>query len=412
MRALGLVALLVYTFGAFAYGAILFLWITLVRSRRWSARNGLCPPAGREAAAVNGVLLVVSLLWFCCNVGLVLYRLVPLNTPWQLDVASVFLAFAFPPIIMHTTLTEVADADPSRVSGAWRAVIWPVYAAALVIPVWGVTLLIPSTVDPAARQLGNQLLGFGLTGGFVAAAVYSIALIATHGDAREPRRERGRQWTLGLFGLMAVLFLLILGLTVLSSNARPWQAAFTLLEIAAKSLPLVFLFVGTYHDNPFEFFDLFVKRGAAIVVVGRGPDRMVRRRLSGAGALPDDVGGSVDSRDRAAPGGRRAAVDSRPHPRRPRSPLARTPLLDHRGGQALSRHVAIRDHRGAPHRSGAGRPRGDLRRESHRAPRGERPGRARRTRKSWSGPAIASSAVFSWGPGRARRRTSARTSRC
>ncbi len=144
--------------------------------------------------------------------------------------------------------------------------IWPVYAAALIIPVWGVTLLIPSTVDPAARQLGNQLLGFGLTGGFVAAAVYSIALIATHGDAREPRRERGRQWTLGLFGLTAVLFMVILGLTVLSSNARPWQAAFTLLEIAAKSLPLVFLFVGTYHDNPFEFFDLFVKRGAAILL--------------------------------------------------------------------------------------------------------------------------------------------------
>ena len=28
----------------------------------------------------------------------------------------------------------------------------------------------------------------------------------------------------------------------------------------------MFLFVGTYHDNPFGFFDLFVKRGAAIVV--------------------------------------------------------------------------------------------------------------------------------------------------
>ena len=101
MRALGLVALLVYTFGAFAYGAILFLWVTHVRSRRWAARDGQCAPAGREGDGVNGVLLVVSLLWFCCNVGLVLFRLVPLNTPWQLDVASVCLAFAFPPIIMH-----------------------------------------------------------------------------------------------------------------------------------------------------------------------------------------------------------------------------------------------------------------------------------------------------------------------
>ena len=46
MRALGLVALLVYTFGAFAYGAILFLWVTHVRSRRWAAREDQCAPAG------------------------------------------------------------------------------------------------------------------------------------------------------------------------------------------------------------------------------------------------------------------------------------------------------------------------------------------------------------------------------
>jgi signal transduction histidine kinase len=264
MRALGLVALLVYTFGAFAYGAILFLWVTQVRSRRWAARENACAPAG-VGDGVNGALLTVSLLWFCCNVGLVLFRLVPLPTPWPLDVASVCLAFAFPPIIMHTTLSEVAAAHP-RMSGSWRAALWPVYAAAVIIPVWAVALLLPSGVDDATQRFGNQLLAFGLTGSFVAAAAYSIAIIARHGEAREPRRQRGRQWTLGLFGLTAVLFLIIFALTLLSTDARPWQAAFTILEIAAKSLPLVFLFVGTYHENQFEFFDLFVKRGAAIVL--------------------------------------------------------------------------------------------------------------------------------------------------
>ena len=265
MRALGLVALLIYTFGAFAYGAILFLWVTHVRYRHWAAREDGCAPAGREADGVNGALLTVSLLWFCCNVGLVLFRLVPLRAPWQLDVASVCLAFAFPPLIMHTTLSEVAATHP-RMSGAWRIPLWLVYAAAIIIPVWGLALALSSTADVAARRFANQLVGFGLTGGFVVAAVYSIAIMSRHGEAREPRRQRGRQWTLGLFGLTAVLFLIILGLTFLSSNARPWQAAFTFIEIAAKSLPLVFLFVGTYHENQFEFFDLFVKRGAAIIL--------------------------------------------------------------------------------------------------------------------------------------------------
>jgi signal transduction histidine kinase len=265
MRALGLTALLVYTFGAFAYGAVLFLWITVVRSPRWSARDRPCPPPGPEGAAVNGLLLVVSLLWFCCNVGLVLFRLVPLDTPWQLDVASLVLAFAFPPIIMHTSLSEVAAAHP-RVSGAWRAALWPAYAAAFLIPATAFALFLVPGVVPAGRRFGNTLLGFGLSAAFVAAAVYSIAIIATHGAAREPRRQRGRQWTVGLFGLTAVLFVMLLGITLLTGRANSLQILPALVEIAAKSLPLVFLFVGTYHENPFQFFDLFAKRGASILV--------------------------------------------------------------------------------------------------------------------------------------------------
>jgi signal transduction histidine kinase len=265
MRALGLVALLVYTFGAFAYGAILFLWITQVRSRRWAAREDACAPGGGEGDGVNGALLAVSLLWFCCNVGLVLFRLVPLPAPWPLDVASVCLAFAFPPIIMHTTLSEVAAAHP-RMSGAWRGALWPAYAAAFLIPATAFALFLLPGVDGAGPRLGNTLLGFGLSAAFVAAAVYGIAIIATHGAAPEPRRRRGRQWMLGLFGLTAVLFVMLLGLTLLTGRANSLQVLPALVEIAAKSLPLVFLFVGTYHENPFGFFDLFVKRGAAIIL--------------------------------------------------------------------------------------------------------------------------------------------------
>jgi signal transduction histidine kinase len=262
MRALGLAALLVYTFGAFAFGAVLLLWVTQVRSRRWAAPDAACGPGGREGHAVNGALLVVSLLWFCCNVALVLFRLVPLRTPWQLDVLSISLAFTFPPIIMHTTLGEVAAAQP-RMSSAWRAALWPAYAAAFLIPATAFALFLLPGVDDAGGRFGNTLLGFGLSAAFVTAAAYSIAIIATHGAAREPRRERGRQWTLGLFGLTAVLFVMLLGLTLLAGTARPLPA---LVEITAKSLPLVFLFVGTYHENQFQFFDLFVKRGAAVLL--------------------------------------------------------------------------------------------------------------------------------------------------
>ena len=39
-----------------------------------------------------------------------------------------------------------------------------------------------------------------------------------------------------------------------------------ILEIAAKSLPIVFMFAATYFESRFEFFDIFVKRGLSLFV--------------------------------------------------------------------------------------------------------------------------------------------------
>ena len=37
-------------------------------------------------------------------------------------------------------------------------------------------------------------------------------------------------------------------------------------DLLATSLPLAFLFVGTYHDNRFEFFDVLIKRGLSLLL--------------------------------------------------------------------------------------------------------------------------------------------------
>ncbi len=262
MNALRLVALLIYTFGAFAYGAILWLWLTQAGGRGWTRNDRSCGDNTRELAIVNGVLLVLTFAWFCSNVVLVLYRFVPVPEPTALEVAAICMAFLFPPVIMRLTLAEVSAVH--RVSDAWRIALWPVYAAAILIPAWSLWVLSSPSVAAGPSRLAQRMIGFGLSAMFLAAALYSMTLIARHKDGRDRRSLQSRRWMLRLFGLMSVVFVLLAVVTGQADGSSISIGA--IVEVAAKSLPLVFMFVGTYNDNRFQFFDLFVKGGASVVV--------------------------------------------------------------------------------------------------------------------------------------------------
>jgi signal transduction histidine kinase len=265
MNVLRLVALLTYTFGAFAYGAILYVWVTEAGRRGWAAHDRPGAVKSRELDVVNSGLLVLTFLWFCCNAALVLYRFAPYRTPWPLEVGSLCMAFAFPPVIMHLTLAEVAAMR--SISPRWRAGLWPAYAAAVVVPAWTLTVLASPRAGIAEIRFAEQFGGFALCGLFLVAAAFSMSMIARYGDVRDPRSRQSRRWMLRLFGLMAVVFaILVLISYVTDLPGGPAESIGGIVELAAKSLPLVFMFVGTYNENRFQFFDLFVKRGASMVV--------------------------------------------------------------------------------------------------------------------------------------------------
>jgi anti-sigma regulatory factor (Ser/Thr protein kinase) len=269
MNALRLVALLTYTFGAFAYGAILYVWVTETGRRGWATHDRQSCVTSREMDVVNGGLLVLTFLWFCCNAGLILYGFVPRRTPWALDVATICMAYAFPPVIMHLTLAEVAALR--QIPPRWRAALWPVYAAAVAVPAWSISVLASPEASGAENQFAARLLGFGLSAMFLIAAAFSMSIIGRYGEARDHRSRQSRRWMLRLFGLMAAVFVVMVVITYFADqavNARVPIGA--IVELAAKSLPLVFMFVGTYNENRFEFFDLFVKRGASVVVTLAG----------------------------------------------------------------------------------------------------------------------------------------------
>jgi hypothetical protein len=114
----------------------------------------------------------------------------------------------------------------------------------------------------------------GLSLAFIGAAAYSIALVsraarvsgASRATPEEPRERQARWSIVALFAGMAIMFVFMLWITATAGRRPAMAAAGLLLEVSMKSLPLAFVFVSAYFENRFEFFDLFVKRGAAFLL--------------------------------------------------------------------------------------------------------------------------------------------------
>ena len=145
------------------------------------------PSRLRELATVGAALQLVSFVWF---VVLVIVTLVLLNGAtriWQLDVLVAWLAFSFPPLIMHITYCEVAAGCDTAPSAPWRVLIWLMYIAMHGTMVW--SFLVFADVIHVSHQLASRTLGLGIGLGFILAAVYAIALVGTW-TAEEGNRPR------------------------------------------------------------------------------------------------------------------------------------------------------------------------------------------------------------------------------
>jgi signal transduction histidine kinase len=265
MNALRLFALLVYTFGMFAYGAILALWIREMGRVGWGARTQL-GVSGREVDALNGALFGLSFLWFGCNVAALIASMAPHGHIWQLDAATIVLAFCFPPVIMHVSWTEAAHGGDRPLSRGWRLALWPAYILGLGLPLWALVVLYGPQALRSFR-IADALLSTGLSAAFIGAAAYCIALVTRKKEEVPSLRERqSRRSIVMLFACMIAVFMLLFVFSAFSGTARSMAVLGGLLEVSAKSLPLVFVFVGTYYENRFQFFDLFVKRGLGFVM--------------------------------------------------------------------------------------------------------------------------------------------------
>lgn len=269
MDTLRLVALLIYTFGALTYGALLVVWARELGRVGWGGRGaGQDRTTGRRIDLINGTLTIVSFLWFCALIAQILVAVVggARVRYWPLETVIILLSYSFPPLIMHVTWAETA-----RLSGAcsWRyagPLVIVAYIASAAIPAAGLSVAMAPGVERDTYVAAVRALNAGLSVLFISAAVFAIVLL---NRARGPARghERARRWSLlTLFGVMLMMFAAIFIIGELQGGG-PMYPIGSFVEVLAKSLPLLFVFVSTYYENRFQFFDLFVKRGLSLLAL-------------------------------------------------------------------------------------------------------------------------------------------------
>lgn len=247
MTWLKLTSLLVFSFGALAYGAILLAWLRQVRRK---------PLTSQEL--VGGVMSAFCCCWFIVNVLLVLLHLRPAVKPWTLQSVHLLLTCLFPGLIMHVLYVETPRESARR--RFLRAGVWVVYLVGLIVSLsalavfWGFL--------PFPQRATSMTVG--LTAGllFLCAALYGVLALSGRqpGDAAAAPEGRFRGWMRLLFGLLGLLALILI-----LAHAG-WIEIGELVSLVTQSIPLGFLFVGTYYENRFEFFDVFVKRAAYLLL--------------------------------------------------------------------------------------------------------------------------------------------------
>lgn len=262
MSAEWLSALVIYTFGAFAYGAVLADWLRGERNAGWP--GDLSPPRESRGQAwrvgrADSLLMLCGFAWFLVNLILTLTSLErPAWRVW-LSLTQVGLAFLFPPVILHSAYLEGVQPSDQKLGRRSLGVIVAMYLvsastyALLLLSFTGASRLL----SPGAANIYGSAVLAGL---FIVA--FSVSGLASHNAwrrATRPDERRSRLVMALLFGVSAVIFLPLLLLP--TGTVRIGE----LLRLVMNTLPLVFLVVAVYLDERLAFFDVVVKRGAVLV---------------------------------------------------------------------------------------------------------------------------------------------------
>ncbi len=269
MDLVGLISLLMYTFGAFTFAALFVVWLRGARTSKTLGRVYL----------VEGAISFVTLLWFALNLLFTLSPIIPGLDPNLPQLGTFALAFLFPPLVMHlfsAAASHRATDDGTGRRGAaeppprgWAVtlrvlyVVGPVMSLAILVAAFGWVLPAGGPSRGEAETLNRFLGTAGIFLGLLLAVGfgYGFRAFARSRQRRENTGERTRR--IGMRSLIAVM----IGFSAVVVMGNMGVIRFEgLLRTAMYSIPLLICFGTVYLTDRYTFFDLFIKRGLCLLL--------------------------------------------------------------------------------------------------------------------------------------------------
>ena len=255
MLLVSLFFLLVYLFGAYAYGAAT-LFALRDASPAWNHAAQPMPAGRSRIDRATFALFVISTVWFVLHILIEFRNLTePGARQGLLDLAT-FIVFCFPPVIMHTTYGEVraAHGEPPAIYGTLLRMMYvlsPLAGLYLIAAIFGVL--------PRPTPFGPWIGGIIATL-FILASIYSTVFML-----RLQRRERTPE-QLKLRNVMILLFFLMSAVFLSSLLMREETVGIAIVDRITRTSPIYFLVASVYFENRFAFYDLVVKRATLLLL--------------------------------------------------------------------------------------------------------------------------------------------------
>ncbi len=243
-----LIALFVYLFGAYAYGAA-----TVFGVRGLLLWNRSEPRVRPDREQVPLVLFAISTVWFLLHTLVEFRNLTGDTTRGWLDLGTL-MVFLYPPVIMQTVYREAAG-DQQPLPRIYRHLLTAMFVISPLVGVITVASIFELIVLPV--QIG-AMIGVSVGTLFILASIYSTAIMLRRRPTPTPNQAGLRTVMIGLYISLGTVFLALLFL----QEQRLLVAS---LDRVARSSPIYFLIASIYFENRFEFYDLVVKRGLLIL---------------------------------------------------------------------------------------------------------------------------------------------------
>ena len=255
MVLISLIFLFVYVFGAYAYGAATVFSVRKM-SAVWASPHRNLTGGNRAVDRPGLVLFALSTIWFVLHT-LIEFRNLTGNTQLDMLDLATLLVYLFPPVIMHTVLSEThcqGDPPPPPLFLRLLAGMYVIAPALGLLTVAAIFGLVPQPDDFSAW------IGITIGGLFTLASVYSTVLMLR----RRQRTESPDQ--LRLRHVMVFLFIGLSGVFIALIFMREQSLLIAILDRVTRSSPIYFLVASVYFESRFEFYDLVVKRALLILL--------------------------------------------------------------------------------------------------------------------------------------------------